>query len=127
MTEFNCSAQMKTIKTQRIIAGLLAVSGAWYAVLTVMAPPLWPGYVVWFGWVAVAFGRKQWQEKWFWLCSACWNLLLLGFVFVELGVNRPIDDFGFWHVRIHLALATLLSAYLSAIVPWDTWPQNRRT
>src|SRR5688572_2064745 len=117
---------MKAIRLQRVIAALLAASGAWYALLTWMLPPFWPGYIVWAGWFAVACGQKRWQEKWFWIVSASWNLILFALFASDTKWTRSIADFGYWHPRLHLAVAVLVSAYLIVIVPWNTWPENRR-
>ena len=116
---------MKTIRTQRIIAGLLALSGAFFGAIAWVLPVLWPGYVIWFGWAAVAFGQKRWQEKWFWVVSVAWNLALLIFLLFTRGGSQP-RGFGQWYPLCHLGLAIALSAYLAIVVPWDTWPENRK-
>ncbi len=113
---------MHAIRTQRIVGGLLAASGAFYAASTVGFPLLWSGHVIWFGWVAVAFGAKRWQERWFWIVSLAWNLLITFLLIAARGKSSIGSAFGLGH---SLA-AVVLSAYLSIIVPWDTWPENRR-
>jgi hypothetical protein len=113
---------MHTIKAQRIIGGLLAISGAFYGAMAVAFPPLWLGYVIWFGWVAVACGAKRWQERWFWLGSLVWNLAITVFLIGSGWTSSIAKLFGLGH-----SLAAVgLSAYLSVIVPWDTWPENRK-
>lgn len=117
---------MKTIGVQRVIAGLLVVSGAWYALITWTFPLLWPGYVVWGGWVAVACGQKRWQEKWFWIASTGWNAVLLALFVWYKKWGGAFTFIQYWYPLFHLALAVLLSTYLMVIVPWDTWPENRK-
>jgi len=115
---------MKSIKVQRCIAALLAITGSVFALAALVMPLLWLGYVVWGGWVAVAFGAKRWQEKWFWIVSAGWNAISLAALMMN---NHFIGkDVIFWYPIGHVTLAALLSLYLSVRVPWDTRPENRR-
>jgi hypothetical protein len=117
---------MKTIKAQRVIAAVLVLSGAYYALFVWMLPPLWIGYAIWVGWIAVALGYKRWQEKWFWIVSTLWNSILLLLLRAEDDRIGGGSGFGKRYAQGHLVLAVLLSAYLIATVPWDTWPENRK-
>jgi len=108
-----------------VIAAILALSGAFYAFWVWVIPPLWPGYVIWIGWIAVAAGFKRWQEKWFWIVSTTWNMILFLIFFFTRTPSDGGNRIQRWYTEGHLVLAILLSVFLMATVPWDTWSENR--
>ena len=117
-----------------MVAGVLAVTGSTVAFVAWVFPVLWFGYAVWVGWVANALGHRRWQEKWFWLVSAGWNIALVLVLLTMLKPAQNADavstavsfDVFATFVMGHLFAAAIVSTILAVVVPWDTWPENRR-
>ena len=64
----------------RGLAAALAISGFPYAIIAFFLPPFWPGFAVWGGWCAIAFGFQSPHSTWFWSSSALWNLGVIAFL-----------------------------------------------
>lgn len=106
------------MKIARTIAGLLAASGAIFALIAWWVFWFWFGYVVWIGWIAVAAGARAINKRWFWIISAVWNtgMLCLFLTAADDGVLRG-KTFIYPYARWHAFLATLASVYLSILGP----------
>jgi len=99
--------------TQRKIAEALAISGAFFALFCWIVIFFWPGYIFWVAWILIARGGERLRNRWFWGCSALWNLGV--FVFLLCTMDLPsswhdlLDRFGLWYAFIHSLLAVSLS------------------
>ena len=98
------------MKSQRNIAAILAISGLVFVCLSGGFVPLLPGWLVWIGWVLIAFGIQLLQRRWFWAASLVWNLYvtltLLAFTTWPLRTESAI----YWYSRFHSVAAVFLSA-----------------
>jgi len=97
---------------QRITAGLLAASGGFFGLFAWMAPLIWPGYLVWLGWIWIACGSNKISHRWFWLISAIWNAGLLFLFLSDTDWSGSGMTFSYWYARFHLAISTFASVFL---------------
>jgi len=98
------------MKSQRNIAAILALSGLVFVCLSGGFVPLLPGWLIWIGWVLIAFGIQFLQRRWFWAASLGWNLYvtltLLAFTTWPVQAESVI----YWYSRFHSVGAVFLSA-----------------
>jgi hypothetical protein len=102
-------------KFTRVVSFALALSGSLYVFLGWRIPTFWPGFLIYAGWISIAFGYTKVDRPWFWWISVSWHALWLAFLLAVAPISS-VSDMSFiqWHPRLHLLFATLLSA-LAAI------------
>jgi hypothetical protein len=105
------------MKEARIVGGILALSGTIFFAFAWMLPPLWPGYLIWVGWIVIAVTPSGLDKRWFWLASAFWNAGVLWLFFGGPDWSHKEEPFFLWHARIHSAVAVLASVYLCFLKP----------
>jgi hypothetical protein len=98
-------------KAIRILSGILAVDGAVYLLAAWLNPLGWLGYVVWFGWVAIAAFDKLTTCISFWILSSLQNGLLLVIFWESTQWVIGNKSFLYWHSRLHLLIATCISLF----------------
>lgn len=102
---------------QRFISGILALSGAVFALMTWIIPPFWPGYLVWLGWIFIACGSRTLSKRWFWLVSTIWNAGMLWLFLSDTDWNSENKAMIYWYARVHVLVATVASAVLCVRFP----------
>ncbi|QDU28022.1 hypothetical protein ETAA8_31140 [Anatilimnocola aggregata] len=100
----------------RATALLLSASGALGAPIAAIFPLLWPGFLLWFGWLGIAAGSRTIDQPLFWFFSFTWHVIqlvaagLFTIFFWEIARNDWV-----WHYWLgHSLLAVVLSAVLAA-------------
>ncbi len=104
------ASPLRPTLTVRFIAFILAASGLAIARIAWLIPLFWPGYVLWFGWIAIALGSSRFDKVWFWSSCVIWDAGMMALLF-----SFQNEATGFLHVRIHAAGVLGLSILVLAI------------
>jgi hypothetical protein len=70
------------VKSTQILAASLALTGCIFLPLGAL-PILWPGLLIWIGWLAIALGLRWVSNLPFWFASTLWHGGLLTIFFLS--------------------------------------------
>jgi hypothetical protein len=91
------------------ISGVVAGLSCW-----VLFPVFALGYVLWFGWIAIAFGSAKINRTWFWVPSFLWNAGMVAVFF--FGTNEYGSTTRIYYYAITHSLAASLFSLIGLVV-----------